>query len=211
MRVRPVERCEEGLYQELMQAHHYLGALPKISETLWYVASYHGTWVALLSFSAAAWKCAVRDRWIGWDFRHRYDRLKLVANNSRFLILPGWHRANLGSKVLSLCERRLAGDWQAQFGHPLVLLETFVDPARFRGTVYRAANWRQVGRQQRLPPYPAGIQRHHRLTQEGVPQTLAGRCPGGAVAARARSPLSQRRAQDHADGRSDAMLARLLC
>ena len=145
MRVRPVERCEEGLYQELMQAHHYLGALPKISETLWYVASYHGAWVALLGFSAAAWKCAVRDRWIGWDFRHRYDRLKLVANNNRFLILPGWHRPNLGSKVLSLCERRLASDWQARFGHPLVLLETFVDPARFRGTVYQAANWRQVG------------------------------------------------------------------
>jgi uncharacterized protein DUF4338/DDE family transposase len=145
VRVRPVERCEEGLYQELMQAHHYLGALPKISETLWYVASYHGAWVALLSFSAAAWKCAVRDRWIGWDFRHRYDRLKLVANNSRFVILPDWHLPNLGSKVLSLCERRLAGDWQARFGHPLVLLETFVDPARFRGTVYRAANWQQVG------------------------------------------------------------------
>ena len=61
VRVRPVERCEEGLYQELMQAHHYLGAVPKIGETLWYVASYHGAWVALLSFSAAAWKCAVRD------------------------------------------------------------------------------------------------------------------------------------------------------
>jgi hypothetical protein len=145
VRVRPVERCEEGLYQELMQAHHYLGALPKIGETLWYVASYHGAWVALLSFSAAAWKCAVRDRWIGWDFRHRYDRLKLVANNSRFVILPDWHRPNLGSKVLSLCARRLAGDWQARFGHPLLLLETFVDSARFRGTVYQAANWRQVG------------------------------------------------------------------
>jgi hypothetical protein len=145
VRVRPVERCEERLYQQLMQAHHYLGALPKIGETLWYVASYQGAWVALLSFSAAAWKCAVRDRWIGWDYRHRYDRLKLVANNSRFLILPDWHRPNLGSKVLALCARRLAGDWQARFGHPLVLLETFVDPARFRGTVYQAANWRQVG------------------------------------------------------------------
>ncbi len=88
IRARPVERSEERSYQGLMQAHHYLGALPKIGETIWYVETYHGHWVALLSFSAAAWKCGVRDRWIGWDFRHRYDRLKLLANNSRFLILP---------------------------------------------------------------------------------------------------------------------------
>jgi GNAT superfamily N-acetyltransferase len=143
--VRLVERREEGRFRALMQAHHYLGALPKISETLWYVASYEGEWIALLSFSAAAWKCAARDQWIGWDFRHRYDRLKLIANNSRFVILPEWHRRNLGSKVLSLCERRLASDWQVLFGHPLVLVETFVDPTRFRGTVYRAANWTYVG------------------------------------------------------------------
>lgn len=145
LRVRPVERSEEPDYQGLMQAHHYLGALPKIGETLWYAATYHGHWVALLSFSAAAWKCGVRDRWIGWDFRHRYDRLKLLANNSRFLILPHWHRPNLGSKTLALCQRRLPGDWRGRFGHPLLLLETFVDPERFQGTVYRAANWLCVG------------------------------------------------------------------
>ena len=74
LRVRPVERSEEGRHQELMAAHHYLGSLPKIGETLWYVATYHSEWVALLSFSAAALKCAARDRWIGWDFRHQYDR-----------------------------------------------------------------------------------------------------------------------------------------
>jgi len=87
--LRPVELSEEQRYQRLMEAHHYLGSLPKIGETLWYVASLHGEWVALLSFSAAAWKCGARDRWIGWNFRHQYDRLKLVVNNSRFLILPG--------------------------------------------------------------------------------------------------------------------------
>ncbi len=145
IRVRPVERSEETYYQGLMQGHHYLGALPKIGETLWYVATYHGQWAALLSFSAAAWKCGVRDRWIGWDFRHQYDRLKLLANNSRFLILTHWHRPNLGSKTLSLCQRRLPGDWRERFGHPLVLLETFVDPERFQGTVYRAANWAYLG------------------------------------------------------------------
>ena len=128
-----------------MHEHHYLGRLPKISETLWYIALWHNQWVALLSFSAAAWKCAARDRWIGWSSRHQYDRLKCVANNSRFLILPDWHVPNLGSRILSLCQKRLPVDWQDTFGHPVVLLETFVDPQRFRGTVYRAANWLHVG------------------------------------------------------------------
>jgi hypothetical protein len=128
-----------------MDAHHYLGALPKIGNTLWYVATWHGEWLALLSFSAAAWKCAARDAWIGWGFRHQYDRLHLIANNSRFLILPEHHSANLASRVLGLCERRLAGDWRERFGYPLLLLETFVDPRHFQGTIYRAANWRYVG------------------------------------------------------------------
>ena len=82
--VRPVTATEEDRFQALMQAHHYLGALPKIGHTLWYVASWNGQWLALLSFSAPAWKCAARDRWIGWDFRLQYDRLHLIANNARF-------------------------------------------------------------------------------------------------------------------------------
>jgi hypothetical protein len=128
-----------------MQEHHYLGSLPKISETLWYIALWRDQWVALLSFSAAALKCAARDRWIGWNFRHQYDRLKLIVNNSRFLILPDWHIQNLGSRILSLCQRHLNADWQKAFGHPVILLETFVDPQRFQGTIYKAANWLYVG------------------------------------------------------------------
>jgi hypothetical protein len=93
--VRPVVALEQQRFQQLMQQHHYLGALPKISETIWYVATFADQWVALLSFSAAALKCSPRDRWIGWDFRHQYARLKLVTNNSRFVILPDWHFANL--------------------------------------------------------------------------------------------------------------------
>jgi len=143
--VRPVHPTEEQRFQQLMQKHHYLGALPKISETIWYVATWDDQWVALMVFSAAALKCAARDRWIGWDFRHRYDRLKLVTNNSRFLILPQWHITNLGSRVLSLCQKRICSDWKKIFAHPLLLLETFVDPARFHGTVYKAANWSHVG------------------------------------------------------------------
>lgn len=128
-----------------MQTHHYLGALPKIGNTLWYVATWENQWLALLSFSVAALKCRARDRWIGWDFRLQYDRLHLIANNSRFLILPQHHHKNLASKVLSLCQRRIQADWLARFGMPLLLLETFVDPSRFTGTLYRAANWQYVG------------------------------------------------------------------
>lgn len=143
--VRPVYASEQSRFQHVMQSHHYLGSLPKIGNTLWYVATWQDQWLALLSFSAAALKCSARDRWIGWDFRHQYDRLNLIANNSRFLILPRWHHQNLASRVLSLCQRRIQRDWIERFEHPLLLLETFVDPTRFRGTIYQAANWRLVG------------------------------------------------------------------
>ncbi|WP_295448732.1 Druantia anti-phage system protein DruA [uncultured Thiodictyon sp.] len=143
--LQPVAVPEEARFQALMDAHHYLGALPKIGHTRWYVATWQDQWLARLSFSAAAWKCAARDAWIGWDFRHQYDRLHLIANNSRFLILPAHHDPNLASRVLALCERRLAADWQERFGYPLLLLETFVDPRHFHGTIYRAANWCYVG------------------------------------------------------------------
>lgn len=106
----------------------------------------------MLVFSDAALKCGVRDHWIGWDFRYQYDRLNLLANNSRFLILPDSHYKNSASKVLSLCQRRIQQDWINRFGYPLLLLETFVDPTRFNGTIYKTANWRFAG-------YSKGYQR----------------------------------------------------
>ena len=145
VKVQPIQKLDEQRYQELMCEHHYLGKLPKIGETLWYIAHWHNQWLALISFSAAAWKCAARDQWIGWSSRHQYDRLKLIVNNSRFLILPEWHFPNLGSRILSLCQKRISADWQNVFGHPVLLLETFVDPIYFHGTVYKAANWQYVG------------------------------------------------------------------
>ena len=108
---------DEARFRDLMEAHHYLGALPGMGETVRYVAHHRGLWLALLVFSAPALKCRARDRWIGWDFGVQFNRLNLVTNNSRFLILPGGPR-NLGSRVLSLCKRRLARDWPARFGHP---------------------------------------------------------------------------------------------
>jgi hypothetical protein len=106
--VRPVLKGEEERYRELMEKHHYLGYVPKIGETLWYIAEVKREWVSLISFSVSALKCKARDQWIEWDYRHQYDRLKRVVNNNRFLILPDFHIKNLGSKTLSLCLKRLA-------------------------------------------------------------------------------------------------------
>jgi hypothetical protein len=92
-----------------------------------------------------------------------------LANNSRFLILPEGHVPNLASRILSLCEKRLPGDWQENFGHPLVLLETFVDPQRFQGTVYKAANWLHVGETKGFRRHPPGVQCQGPIPQNGFP------------------------------------------
>ena len=107
--VRPVEPSEEARYQEQMARHHYLGALAKIGETAWYVATWREQWVAQLNLSAAALQCGVRDRWIGWDFRSQYGRLNLIATNRRFLILPVWNQPSIGSRVLSLTSQIRTG------------------------------------------------------------------------------------------------------
>jgi hypothetical protein len=143
--VRPVCDGEKMQFRELMDRHHYLGFLPKIGNTIWYLALWQDTIVALLSFSASALRCGVREHWIGWRHRHQFDRLNLIANNSRFLILPKYHQKNLATRVLSLCQKRIQQDWLKHFGFPLLLLETFVDPTRYRGTIYKAANWRFLG------------------------------------------------------------------
>ena len=143
--VRPVFKREEKKYKALMQQHHYLGFVPKIGETMWYVATLDKEWVSLLGFSASALKCKARNEWIGWSYRYQFDRLKLIVNNNRFLILPGWHIQNLASRIMSLCLKRLVDDWWRVFGHKIVLAETFVDPSKFLGTVYKASNWFFIG------------------------------------------------------------------
>lgn len=128
-----------------MQTHHYLGALAPIGETIRYIALWQDQWLGLITFSSAALKCSARDQWIGWRYRYQFDRTHLLTNNSRFLILPPYHYPNMATRLLSLCQRRLPTDWIAHFKHPLLLLETFVDPSRFHGTIYKAANWHQLG------------------------------------------------------------------
>lgn len=155
--VRLVAAPEEGRFRELMRPHHYLGKRPKIGRTLWYVATLGERWLALLGFSSSALKVSARDRWIGWDFRCQYDRLHLIASNCRFLVLPEARVPHLASRVLALCERRLRTDWPRQFGHPLWLLETFVDPNRFGVTCYRAAHWIEVGSSRGYRRVPGGF------------------------------------------------------
>ena len=155
IQVRLVKADEEEWFQSLMQANHYLGALRKIGEALWYVATYRGEWVALLCFAAAALKLAARDQWIGWSYRQQYAHLRLLANNTRFCVLPEFRQPNLATRTLALCERRLSQDWTAAFGHPILLLETFVDESH-RGTIYLAANWQYVGDTRGFRRIPGG-------------------------------------------------------
>jgi hypothetical protein len=143
--VRPVRWEERTRWRELMNAHHYLGFRPIVGQSLWYVATWAQQWVALLGWGAAALKCGPRDAWIGWTPALKFRRLHLLANNVRFLILPEWHLPNLASHVLALNLQRLSEDWERYYGHPILLVETFVDPSHFRGTCYRAAGWQSLG------------------------------------------------------------------
>jgi hypothetical protein len=143
--VRPIQRGERDDWDRLMSAHHYLGLRSLVGESLRYVAEVPERWLALLGWSTAAFKCRPRDAWIGWLPEVQWQRLSLIANNARFLMLPGIRIPNLASKVLSLNVRRLAYDWDRVHGHPVLLAETFVDTARFTGACYKAANWQYLG------------------------------------------------------------------
>ncbi len=144
VQVRPILPEERGRWDALMRSHHYLGLRSLFGNSLRYVAVLEGEWLALLGWQVAALKCRPRDRWIGWPRVLQYQRLHLIANNARFLVLPEIRVPNLASRVLALNLRRLSKDWQSVYGHPLLLAETFVD-ARFSGTCYRAANWQALG------------------------------------------------------------------
>ena len=141
-----VEPEEEARWDELMSQHHYLKSARMVGEQLRYVAQYQGQWLALLGWSAASYHLKGRDGWIGWDHNQRRARLPLVANNARFCRLgePGQY-PNLASQAMALNLARLSQDWQAQYGHPIVLVESFVDLEWFRGTAYKASGWEAIG------------------------------------------------------------------
>jgi len=150
-------------WSAMMQAHHPLGAGPLCGAQLRYLVACAAGFLGGLSFSAPAWRLAPRDAWIGWDERSRQAGLSKVVANSRFLILPSVQVPNLASHVLSQALARLADDWQSRYGITPVLVETFVDRSQYRGTCYRAANWRHLGptqgrgRQDRRHAAPASV------------------------------------------------------
>ncbi len=134
-----------GLFAWLLAHYHYLSFRQPVGENMAYlVADRHGRPLACLLFGSAAWSCAVRDQYVGWNVAQRRERLHLLTNNHRFLILPWVQVPCLASHLLGLIARRLSQDWQSKYGHPILLLETFVD-RRFQGTCYRAANWLCLG------------------------------------------------------------------
>lgn len=139
--------CEEReAFDLLMEREHYLHNATAVGQVLRYVALYRGQWVALLTFCSAALHLKFRDRLLQWSPRQVAGRRHLIAQNSRFLILPSTGQwPNLASRVLKLTCDRLRQDWKEHFGHPVLLAETFVDPQRFRGTCYRAAGWQPLG------------------------------------------------------------------
>jgi len=137
---------QRALFDALLHHHHYLSHRSSVGENLQYlVRDARARPLACVLFGAAAWQCAARDRYIGWDSLVRAQNLQLIANNTRFLILPWVRVAHLASHVLGRIAQRLGRDWQAKYGHPIDLLETFVQCDRFAGTAYRAANWVRVG------------------------------------------------------------------
>jgi len=140
-----VDSRTSALWNEFIDRYHYLGYKTLPGAQLRYFVKSEGKILALLGFGAAAWKTAPRDTYIGWDKPTRKENLHLVVNNARFLILPWVHSKNLGSKILSLVSKRIGSDWEHRYKYRPVLLETFVDKQRFKGTCYKAANWRYAG------------------------------------------------------------------
>ncbi len=147
-------------FRAYMQRYHYLGDSPLVGESLRYCAWLDGELVALLGWAGATLHNGPRDQYIGWDKACRRERLHLVVNNARYLILPWVRQPNLASRVLGASLRRLSVDWQAAYGHRVLLAETFVDQSRFRGTCYRASNWVCVGQTKGWSRHGANYEEH---------------------------------------------------
>jgi hypothetical protein len=161
LRLSPVtDKPASRLWNGLIDRYHYLGYTPLPGAQLRYLIESDQGLLGALGFGAAAWKVAARDHWIGWQRAAREAHLGRVLNNARFLILPWVRVKNLASKVLSLAAARVSEDFPERYGERVVLLETFVEQPRFRGTCYRAANWQWLGE----TTGRGKLDRHHRAT-----------------------------------------------
>jgi hypothetical protein len=146
LRVVQVRRTKaEALFNGLMQQYHYLGYTQPVGEHLKCLVYSQERPIAALAWSSAPRHLGPRDRFIGWSAQQRRQNIRFVAYNTRFLIMPWVHVPHLASHILGQMARRLSSDWQQLYGHPIYFLETFIDPERFKGTCYRAANWTRLG------------------------------------------------------------------
>jgi len=154
---------DNRLFKSLIHQYHYLHYDRSIGENLkYFVYSNNGRVVSCLMFSTCAWACVARDDYIGWNAEQRRAGLPMITNNSRFLILPFVRVPHLASHILGRVARRISRDWFAKYGHPLILLETFIEQGRFRGTAYKAANWCWAG-------FTAGLGRNSTKTSPALP------------------------------------------
>ena len=149
--LRPVELQQvrrtgaEPLFNSLMEHYHYLAYEQPVGEHLKFLAWAQGRPVACLAWSSAPRHLGSRDRYIGWNAEARRRNIRFIAYNTRFLILPWVRVSHLASHILGKMTRVLADDWERIYGHRVYFAETFIDPGRFRGTCYRAANWVRMG------------------------------------------------------------------
>ena len=144
--IHPVRRtADEPLFNSLMEHYHYLGYEQPVGEHLKYLAWAQGRPIACLAWSSAPRHLGSRDRYIGWNAEARRRNIRYIAYNTRFLILPWVRVPHLASHILGKVTRALSDDWERMYDHPVYFAETFIDPGRFRGTCYRAANWQLLG------------------------------------------------------------------
>ena len=147
LQFEPVRRTShEPLFNSLIEEHHYLGYEQPVGEHLKFLVWAQQRPVACLAFSSAPRHLGSRDRYLGWSAAARRRNIRFLAYNTRFLILPWVRVEHLASHILGRMAARISDDWQRMYGHPIYFLETFVDPERFRGTCYRAANWVLLGK-----------------------------------------------------------------
>ena len=136
----------EPLFNSLMEQYHYLGYEQPVGENAKYLVWANGRPIAGLAWSSAPRHLGSRDRFIGWSVEARRRNIRFIAYNTRFLILPWVRIENLASHILGRMAAQISEDWQQMYAHPIYMLETFIDPERFRGTCYRAANCVLLGR-----------------------------------------------------------------
>ncbi len=139
------ERSQSQLWNEYIERYHYLKYQPLVGAQLRYFVECSQGVLAALGFNSAAWKCRVRDQWIGWNATQREQRLHLIVNNARFLILPWVRSPHLASMILAAVCKQLPIHWRERYGYRPLLMETFVDSEQFKGTCYKAANWQRLG------------------------------------------------------------------